>query len=101
MPVQHYYVGTTASDAGESDSDGSSSHQSLQGEMIIENLDLPPITPAIATLLALPEITVAPSRIRVGLQNALIDYSQSLLLTSKDYVAAMEEKACHREEARV
>ena len=34
-------------------------------------------------------------------QDALVDYSQSLLLTSEEYVTVMEEKARHHEEARV
>ena len=62
---------------------------------------LPPVvSPAIAALLALPEISAPPSR-RHPVQEALINYSQSLLLTSEEYVVAMEEKGRRREEARV
>ena len=66
MPMQHYYMGTTSIDTTESNSDESSSHQPVQGTVIAEDLEPPPVTPAIATLLALPEITVAPSRTHAG-----------------------------------
>ena len=53
-----------------------------------------PLPPNISSLLELPEIVVrAPAR-RGG--DPLIDYSRSLLLTSEEYIAAMQEKAERR-----
>ena len=99
--VQHYYVGTATADVAESNFDKSSLHQFVHSTVIAEDPELPPITPAIAALLALPEITVAPSHKLDGSQDALVDYLQLLLLTSEEYITAMEEKTCCREEARV
>ena len=62
MPVQQYYVGTASTDVGENNFDGSNSHHSVHTAVIAEDSGAPPITPAIAALLALPEIAVAPSR---------------------------------------
>ena len=101
MPVQHFYVGTASANAADSDSDGSNSNQSVQTTPIAEDPRAPPVTPAIAALLALPKIAVAPSRKRAGSQEALVDYLRSLLLTSEEYITAMEEKSCRCEEARV
>ena len=101
MHVQHFYVGTTSADVAESDSDGSSSHYFVHTMVIAEDPGPLPVTPAIAALLALPEITVASSRKRAGSQEALVDYSRSLLITSEEYIAAIEEKSRRRKEARV
>ena len=99
--MQHYYVGTTSADTTESQSDTDALQASQHGKVIAKEPKPRPVIPAIAALLALSEITVAPSGRRAGLQDALVDYSRSLLLTSKEYVIAMEEKACRREEARL
>ena len=92
MPVQHFYVGTASADAVESHSDGSSLHHFVHSTVITEDPGALPVTPAIAVLLALPEIAMAPSCKCAGSQEALVDYSRLLLLTSEEYIAAMEEK---------
>ena len=94
-------MGTPPHNGTETDSDGTTSEHSLQAAATTEDPDPPAVTRTISELLALPEVTVAPSRRRAAPQEALVDYSQSLLMTSEDYVAAMAKKARRREEARV
>ena len=69
--------------------------------MIAKEPQPPLVALAITMLLALPKIIVASSHKCVGPQDALVDYLRSVLLTSEEYITAMEEKACHQEEARV
>ena len=92
LPVQHFYVrpGSDVVAGSECDSSGLEASEP----------DPPTVSPAIVVLLALPEITPPPSNRRAP-QDALIDYSQLLFLTSEEYVLAMEEKGRRREEARV
>ena len=102
MPVQHFFVGTAdAESAPDSDSDHKSLSLSMQTAALEEEPGTPPLPPPIASLLALPEVAVALSRKLRGSQEPLMDYLDSLLLTSDDYIAAMEEKSRRREEAHV
>jgi hypothetical protein len=57
-----------------------------------------PLPLNISSMLELPEIVVKVLARRGG--DPLIDYSQSLLLTSEEYIAAMQEKADRRDAAR-
>ena len=72
-PAQHFYVGLGSDAAVGSECDNSGLEASQQGAPTASELDPPAITPAIAALLALPEITPPPSRRRAP-QDALIDY---------------------------
>ena len=101
MLVQHFSAGTASADPTDNDSDHSSSSQSEQTAPIREDPGAPPLTPTITALLALPEVAVGPSRKRAGSQEPLVDYSHSLLLTSEDYIATLEEKSRRREEVQV
>ena len=102
MPVQHFFVGTAGAESAlDSDSNHSSSSLIVQTTALGEEPAAPPLPPPIALLLALPEVVVAPSRKLCGSHEPLMDYSHCLLLTSDDYIAAMEEKSRCCEEARV
>ena len=57
-----------------------------------------PLPPNISSLLELPELVVKVPARRGG--DPLIDYSHSLLLTSEEYIVAMQEKADRRDAAR-
>ena len=102
MPVHHFVVGTAgAKSAPDTDSDHSTASLTQQTAALGEDPVAPPLPPPIASLLALPGVAVAPSCKVRNSQEPLVDYSRSLLLTSDDYIAAMEEKSRRREEARV
>ena len=58
-----------------------------------------PRAAAIENFLQLPEVPVQPRR-RRSLEEPLVDYSKSILLTSETYMEAMELKAERKEKAR-
>ena len=99
-PIQHFYVQAGTKAPASSDNESSGLEAPDQGVPTASESDPLAVSLAIAALLALPEIASPPSRRRAA-QEALIDYSQSLLLTSEEYVLAMEKKGRRREEARV
>ena len=59
----------------------------------------PPIARGIERFLQLPEIPVQPRR-RRSQEEPLVDYSKSILVTSEEYMNAMELKAERKEQAR-
>ena len=100
MPVRHFFVRTAgAESAPNTDSDHNSSSLTVQTTALGEEPGAPPLPPPITSLFAVPKVAVAPSRKLRGSHEPLVDYSCSLLLTSDDYIAAMEEKSQRHEEA--
>lgn len=92
---QHFFV-PRPGDAEDENDEGDDQLEEDDGESCgVEQ----PLPPSISSLLELPEIPVRVPVRRGG--EPLIDYSQSLLLTSEEYIVAMQKKADRREAARI